>query len=108
MCPGFLEGESKEWMIRILARTADREAIGNTVLQRDEKRSVLLKDVAEIEFDRQVMRGDAGVNGKRAVILGVQKQPSADTVRLSGQVEAMLDSIRETLPEGVRYFLRRF
>ena len=49
----------------------------------------------------RVKRGDAGYRGKPAVILSVQKQPGADTVALTGQIESALAAMQKTLPAGM-------
>ncbi|MFZ5477611.1 MAG: efflux RND transporter permease subunit [Myxococcota bacterium] len=99
---GFLERKSQEYMTRVLARTGDPEAIGRTPIRPDaDGGATLLRDVARIERGPGVMRGDAGVNGHPAVILSVQKQPGADTIGLTGEVEHALDTIRASLPAGV-------
>ena len=49
----------------------------------------------------RVKRGDAGYQGRPAVIVSVQKQPGADTVALTKQIEAALQAIQRTLPAGI-------
>ncbi len=63
--------------------------------------SILLRQVAQVEFAARVKRGDAGYMGNPAVIVGIQKQPAADTVTLTRAVEAQLEAIQKTLPPGV-------
>ena len=48
------------------------------------------------------MRGDAGVNGAPAVIVSVQKQPGADTIKLTAEVEKALAEIQKGLPADVK------
>ncbi|MEO7797988.1 MAG: efflux RND transporter permease subunit, partial [Opitutaceae bacterium] len=99
---GFLENANKEALIRNIGRTTSLEEIAATVVTIRKGVPVRLSDVAEVRFGRQVMRGDAGVNGKPAVILSVQKQPGADTVTLTKQVETALGEIGKTLPADVK------
>ena len=54
-----------------------------------------------MEFAPRIKRGDAGYMGNPAVIVGIQKQPTADTISLTRAVEAQLDNIQRTLPAGV-------
>jgi HME family heavy-metal exporter len=54
-----------------------------------------------VRFAPALKRGDAGYNGAPAVILSVQKQPAADTVRLTRQIESALAEMRPGLPAGV-------
>ena len=101
---GFLEGANKEALIRNIGRTVSLDEIAATVVVTRKGIPVRLRDVAEVKFGRQVMRGDAGVNGQPAVILSVQKQPGVDTVTLTRRVEAALKEIGRTLPADVKVF----
>ena len=101
---GFLEGANKESLIRNVGRTTSLEEIANSVVAIRQGIPVRLHDVAEVKFGKQVMRGDAGVNGQPAVILSVQKQPGVDTVTLTRKVEAALVDIGKTLPPDVKVF----
>jgi CzcA family heavy metal efflux pump len=59
---------------------------------------IFLRDVAEVGHGIQPMRGNAGVSGQPAVILGVQKQPGADTTALTRRVDEALAEMRPSLP----------
>ncbi|MGH7943794.1 MAG: efflux RND transporter permease subunit [Opitutaceae bacterium] len=80
----------------------DPEEIGATVVKYRSGSPIFLRDVAEVGFGIQPMRGNAGVAGRPAVILGVQKQPGADTTELTRRVEAALAEIRPSLPADAR------
>ncbi|MEO8353069.1 MAG: efflux RND transporter permease subunit, partial [Chthoniobacteraceae bacterium] len=99
---GFLEGANQEALIRNIGRTTSIDDIANSVVETRNSVPILLKDVAEVKFGKQVMRGDAGVNGAPAVIVSVQKQPGADTTRLTVEVEKALAEIQKGLPEDVK------
>ncbi len=99
---GFLENANKETLVRNIGRTTSLEEIGATVVMVRDGVPVHLHDVAEVKFGRQVMRGDAGVNGGPAVILSVQKQPGTDTLTLTHQVEIVLGEIAKSLPPDVK------
>lgn len=101
---GFLEVASRESLIRNVGRTTSLDDIANSVVGIRQGIPVRLRDVAEIKFGKQVMRGDAGVNGQPAVILSVQKQPGVDTVTLTRKVETALADIGKTLPPDVKIF----
>jgi len=103
---GILEQSATEKLIRINARSLTPQEIEESTVVFREPRAVLIKDVADVRFAGPVARGAAGIvsraNGRAAlaVILTVQKQPHADTVRLTRTVEAALDSVRSELPAG--------
>ena len=99
---GFLERQSQEYLVRNLARTADPEAIGNTVVAERDGVAIRLRDVARVEREVGVMRGDAGVNGDPGVVLSVQKQPGASTVALDHEIGRVLDELGPRLPPGVQ------
>jgi hypothetical protein len=48
-----------------------------------------------------VKRGDAGYMGNPSVILTVQKQPSADTLRLTKEIEAAPGDLKRVLPKSI-------
>jgi HME family heavy-metal exporter len=60
-----------------------------------------LKQLAEVKLAPAIKRGDAGYNAKPAVILSVQKQPAADSVALTREVERAMADLSKSLPQGV-------
>jgi len=102
---GFLEGANQEALVRNIGRTTSLEDIANSVVESRNGVPILLKDVADVQFGKQVMRGDAGVNGTPAVIVSVQKQPGMDTIKLTAEVEKALDELKKGLPPDVKISL---
>jgi Cu/Ag efflux pump CusA len=98
---GFLEADSREVLIRNIARTADPELIASSVVSQADGVPIRLRDVADVQYGRQVMRGDASVNAEPAVIVSVHKQPGMDTIELTERVEAALAELRGALPPDV-------
>lgn len=98
---GFLEGVNEESLVRIIGRTTSLDAIANSIVETHGGVPILLKDVAEVTFGKQTMRGDAGVNGEPAVIISVQKQPGMDTITLTAEIERALEEIKRALPPDV-------
>jgi CzcA family heavy metal efflux pump len=99
---GFVNDGAREKLVRNLGRTADPKEIGATVVKFRDGTPIFLRDVADVEHGIQPMRGNAGVAGKPAVILGVQKQPGADTTELTRRVDAALAEMRPSLPKDAR------
>jgi HME family heavy-metal exporter len=97
---GFLEKQSREYLIRNIARTTRLEDLQNLVVASRDGAPVLLRQLADVRWAPRVKRGDASFNGRPAVVLSVQKQPQADTIRLTAQVEQALDELWGTLPPG--------
>jgi HME family heavy-metal exporter len=98
---GFVDQHSREFLIRNVNRTLDLEDLRNLVIGYREGAPLLLKAVASVEIAPRVRRGDAGYDGKPAVILAIQKQPGADTLRVTRDVEATLEQLQRTAPAGL-------
>ncbi|WP_288843701.1 efflux RND transporter permease subunit, partial [uncultured Deefgea sp.] len=89
---GYLEQNAREYLIRNMGRTTKLADMQNLAVKVNNGQPVLLKQVAEVKFAPAFKRGDAGFGGQPAVIIGVQKQPTADSVRVTREVEAALAS----------------
>ena len=98
---GFLESNNREYLIRHIGRTSSLEDLKNIAVSSRNGQPILLKQVADVTFAPAVRRGDAGYEGGPAVILGVQKQPSADTVELTKKIEAAISELKQGLPVGM-------
>ena len=98
---GFLELNAREYLIRNLGRTTRLEDLQQLPVAWVNGQSILLSQVAKVSFAPAIKRGDAGFNGKPAVILGVQKQPDADTVALTRSIETALAALKPSLPVGM-------
>ena len=101
---GFLELNGREYLIRHLGRTSKLEDLKNLALNHRGPggQIILLRQVADVAFAAATKRGDAGFEGQPAVILGIQKQPAADTIALTRQIEAALDGLKASLPAGMQ------
>ena len=99
---GVVDQNTQEYLIRNVGRTKSLEDLRNVTVELRNGQPVLLHQIAEVSFLPQQRRGDAGFQGNWAVILSIQKQPSADTLVLTEQVEEALRDLRGSMPEGVR------
>lgn len=98
---GFLELNAREYLIRNIGRTTRLQDLQRLPVAFREGRAIQLGQVADVAFAPAIRRGDAGFNGQPAVILGIQKQPDADTVKLTASVEAALEELKKGLPAGM-------
>ncbi len=99
---GFLDQQSREYLVRNVGLTTSLEDLRNTVVDTHGGRPILLRQVASVDFAPRVKRGDAGYDGRPAVIVSVQKQPGADTLALTRQIERVLSDVQRTMPPGVK------
>ncbi|MBP7567939.1 MAG: efflux RND transporter permease subunit [Burkholderiaceae bacterium] len=98
---GFIDLNSREYLIRHIGRSADMESLGGVAVTWRDGRPVLLEQVATVGFAPGLKRGDAGYNGQPAVVVSVQKQPDADTTVLTRDVQAALKDLETALPAGL-------
>jgi len=98
---GFLELNGREYLIRNLGRTSHLDDLKNLALGARQGQPILLRQIAEVSFAPAIKRGDAGFEGKPAVILGIQKQPTADTIALTRAIEHALGEMKRSLPAGM-------
>ncbi|MBC7994297.1 MAG: efflux RND transporter permease subunit [Rhizobacter sp.] len=98
---GFIDQHGREYLIRHLARTNRVEDLQGLAVAWKNGGPVRLEQVATARFAPAMKRGDAGYNGAPAVMVSVQKQPAADTVRLSRDIEAALEELKQGMPQGM-------
>ncbi|RQO34013.1 CusA/CzcA family heavy metal efflux RND transporter [Herminiimonas sp. KBW02] len=98
---GFIDLNSREYLIRNLGRTIRLDDLRGLAVVFRNGSPILLEQVATVRHAPAFKRGDAGMNGKPAVIVSVQKQPAADTVKLTGEIEKALAELQQGLPSGL-------
>lgn len=98
----FFNRYGSEVLISVLGRSKSLEDLQRTVVVNREGSPVLLNQVAEVKFGAAIKRGDASINAQPAVILTVEKQPGANTVTLTEEIEKALDELKLSLPEDVQ------
>jgi HME family heavy-metal exporter len=98
---GFLELNGREYLIRNLGRTSRLDDLRRLALTAKNGQPILLQQIASVTFAPAIRRGDAGFEGKPAVILAIQKQPTADTIALTEEVETALEGLKSSLPAGM-------
>ena len=99
---GFLESQAKEFLIRQLGRTAKLSDLQRVTVAVNNGQPIALSQVADVRLAAGIKRGDASFQGQPAVILAVQKQPAADTVKLTREIEAALADLGKSLPPGIQ------
>lgn len=97
---GYVDRRGLEFLVRALGRARPGD-IAKTVVGMKDGRPVQLAQVARVEEGARVKRGDASVNAKSAVILSVQKQPGADTVALTAEIDRAVKELAASMPPGI-------
>ncbi len=103
---GVLVQGGKEYALRVLIAPKDINdlkslAIGRTGGMNGSGQPLRLADVAIVEEGPSPVRGGATIDGKPGAIMRVIRQPDAETLKVTEEVDRVLDSIRPGLPAGV-------
>ena len=98
---GFTVAEGQEYLVRGVGRFSNTHDIGSAVVKIHDTVPVLVRDLATVQVGSAIKRGDGSHNARPVVIIGIQKQPSANTLQLTEQIEATLDDIQRSLPQGM-------
>jgi CzcA family heavy metal efflux pump len=98
---GFIDLNGREYLIRHTGRTTRLDDLKGLAVQWRDGQPILLEQVATVRHAAAFKRGDAGYNGVPAVIVSVQKQPNADTVQLTQQIDQALSELKQGLPAGL-------
>jgi len=98
---GFLNERSAEWLITGVGRVRSLEDIGETVVVARDGVPTQVADLGAVVIGEEPKRGEGSTRGQPAVILGIQKQPGANTLKLTQELDAVLDDIAAKLPAGM-------
>ncbi len=99
---GSIKKGTREYFIRVPGRYRSPEEIRDTIVGYSEGRTVFLRDVATVsdayEEEQMYGRGD----GRKAIIMILQKQTGKNTVEVIRDVKIRLKKIESRLPADVK------
>ena len=98
---GFLQQANEEFLIRGRARVFSTGDLENSVIAVRNGAPILVKNVAEVKAAATLKRGDGSFNMKPAVVATIQKQPNANTLEVTEQIETILATLKASLPPDV-------
>ncbi len=99
---GFLVQGAQERLIRGVGRINSGADVERTVVAVHDGVPVLVGQVSDVVVGPAIKRGEGSSNAEPAVVMGVLKQPGANTLILTRQIDHHLDEIQKTLPEGMQ------
>jgi CzcA family heavy metal efflux pump len=99
---GFQVAQGQEYLVRGVGRLADIDAIAAVNVKATNAAPVLVRDVGIVREGAAIKRGEGSHNAKPAVIIGIQKQPAVNTLDVTERIDATLDDIQRTLPQGMQ------
>ena len=98
---GILVQGGEELLIQGLGRVRTLDDIAQTVVAVRDGVPIRVERLGVVQIGEALKRGEGSAQGKAAVILGIQKQPGANTLTLTERLDETLDEIQATLPDGM-------
>jgi CzcA family heavy metal efflux pump len=98
---GFHVDRGQEYLVRGLGRAQGAADLASTVVRTEGGVPVTVGDVAAVHEGAEPQRGTAAYKTRPAVILSIQKQPDANTLALTREIDRLLAGLSASLPEGV-------
>jgi CzcA family heavy metal efflux pump len=98
---GFLTDYRYLYLTVTDAMVHSKDDIKNIVVSNDGKRIVRLQDIADVQIQEAVEYTKINANGHEGILIAVIKQPNANLVDVSAQMEAKLDELKKVLPPDV-------
>ncbi len=105
---GFYAENGQEYLIQGIGRVRTPDDIAEAVVAVKNGQPVLVRHIADVALGIAVVRGVGSTNGKPAVVIGIQRQPSANTLELTRVLDRTLADIQKSLPAGMKIETRLF
>jgi len=99
---GFLSDYRYLYLTVTDATVHNKDELQKIVIKNDGKRIVTLNDIADVQVNEAVEYIKINANGRDGVLVAVVKQPNANLVDLSGQIEKKIIQLKKILPPDVR------
>ena len=98
---GFVEDGQQELLVRAIGRAKNLDDLGATVVAVRHGQPILVRQLGDVVYGAKTRRGEGSVNGEPAVVLAVMKQPTANTLALTAEIDRVLAELQPTLPKGL-------
>ena len=98
---GYLNDYRQMYLTVTDASVNSLEQLQSIVVSNNNKRIVLLKDIADVSINNAKEYIKINANGREGLLLAIIKQPNANLIDLSTQMEKQVASLQKILPKDV-------
>ncbi len=102
MPAGYLEMGKTDYPLRIQGEFPESDVVKNLVISNYDGNNVYLKDIAEVRDTIRESKLDTKINGAKGMSMYVQKQSGGNTVKVTAEVDKMLEQLKKDLPQDVK------
>jgi cation efflux system protein involved in nickel and cobalt tolerance len=99
---GYLITADREQLIRGIGRIETIEDLQKSVVTSKNGIPIKVTDIGDVKIGAALSRGDGSFNGKKAVIVMINKQPQVDTPTVTRALEAAMAEIQVGLPKDIK------
>ncbi len=99
---GRLKSGLTDYLIRLPGEFASPEEINLLILGKQNGSSVYLKDVARVEDSFKEITLNVRINGRKGLMMMVQKQTDANTVEVAQRIKAKVAEVKRILPGDIQ------
>lgn len=99
--PGLLNRNHQLFLTLVNGQVHTPEEIGNIVIKSVNGIAVRVQNVGRVAPGVEPVYTAVSANGKRALLLSVNRQPESNTVQVADEVHQEMAAIRSALPAGV-------
>ncbi|MBM3333793.1 efflux RND transporter permease subunit, partial [Candidatus Sumerlaeota bacterium] len=99
---GVMPSGGSQYLVTGVGRIYSLDDIAETVIAAVDGVPIRIKDIGEVKIGAEPKMGEGSANGRHAVILGVQKQPRANTLALTRTLDELLNDIQSKQPDGMK------
>ena len=98
---GVIVESGQELLVEGVGRATNPQEFGDVVVGEQAGLPVLARDIGAIRIGEGMKRGTGSFNGNPAVIFAIQKQPGANTLELTDQLDTVFADLQRSLPKGM-------
>ena len=98
---GFIQQGAQEYLVHGVGRVRTPEDVAETLVVQRAGEPILIRHLGEVRVGAAPHRGAGSYGASPAVIVGVQKQPGANTLELTRRIDHELEELGRTLPAGL-------
>ncbi|MDO4626292.1 MAG: efflux RND transporter permease subunit [Pasteurellaceae bacterium] len=87
---------------KVETTTKTVEDLGNLIVSSSGEKLVRLRDIADVELNKESDSTRATANGAEAVVLAIEQTPSANPITVAENVRPLFDNIVKQLPSSIK------
>lgn len=99
---GVISGDKQFFNLKVMGQPSNADGFRPLVIAYRNGAPVRLSDVATISDSVEDLRSIGNINGKKSVVLAIQRQADANTIEVVENVKKLLPIFREQLPASVQ------